>query len=68
MTDEFDQRLAGLLDGMFAGQERFTRDEVMRRALAADLPADLRARLEGLPEGEYALDEVAEALDVEDAI
>jgi hypothetical protein len=69
MTDESDQRqLAGLLDSVFAGQERVTREEVIRRAVAADLPADLRVRLEALPEGEYALDEVADALDVDEVI
>jgi hypothetical protein len=69
MTEETDQRrLAELLDELFAGQERVAREEVVRRAVAADLPANLRIRLEGLPEGEYALDEVAEALDVDGAI
>ncbi|BCB77910.1 hypothetical protein GCM10022251_37750 [Phytohabitans flavus] len=63
MTDESDQRrLSGLLDSVFAGQERVTRDAILRHAAAADLPADLSTRLDGLPEGEYALDEAAEAL------
>ncbi|MDQ7911237.1 hypothetical protein RB614_42785 [Phytohabitans sp. ZYX-F-186] len=68
MSDEAGQRrLARLLDTVFAGQERVTRDEIVRRAIAADLPADLGTRLEGLPEGEYAQDEVAEALGTEGA-
>jgi hypothetical protein len=63
MTDEGDDRpLARLLESVFAGQERTTRDEILRRAVAADVPADLRTRLDALPEGEYAQDEVAEAL------
>ncbi|GAA4457523.1 DUF2795 domain-containing protein [Phytohabitans houttuyneae] len=63
MTDETgDRSLARLLDGVYAAQERATRDDILRHALAADLPADLRTRLDALPEGEYALDEAAEAL------
>jgi hypothetical protein len=51
-----------LLDEIFAGQERVTRDEIQRRALAADLAARDLAALDALPEGEYAQDEVADAL------
>jgi hypothetical protein len=51
-----------LLEEAFVGRERISRDELQRRAIAADLPADELARVDALPEGEYALDEAAEAL------
>lgn len=56
--------IAVILDEAFSGQERVTRDELYRRAVAADAPADALSALGSLPEGEYALDEVADALDV----
>src|SRR5438132_994951 len=52
-----------ILDGIFVGQERLTRDEIRRRAVAVEAPAEVATALEALPEGEYAEDEVAEALD-----
>jgi hypothetical protein len=55
-------RLDDLLDLIFVGEERISRSEIRRRALTADLPADLMGRVEALPEGEYAQDEVAEIL------
>jgi Family of unknown function (DUF6158) len=51
-----------LLDEIFAGQERVSRDEIQRRAVAADLAASDLAALDALPEGEYAHDEVADAI------
>jgi len=51
-----------LLDEVYVGEERVSRDEIYRRAVAADLPATVITTLEKLPEGEYAQDEVAEAL------
>jgi hypothetical protein len=51
-----------LLDDVFTGQERVTRDEIYRRAVGRDLPTELITALESLPEGEYAQDEAAEAL------
>ena len=62
MTDPQRTPLDELLDDMYSGQERLSRDEIHRRAVAADLPADLMLRVDALPEGEYALDEAAEAL------
>ncbi|HYN93902.1 MAG TPA: hypothetical protein VES42_08645 [Pilimelia sp.] len=62
MTDAPDNPLDSLLEGMFLGQERLSRDEIYRRAVAADLPASDMARVDTLPEGEYSLDEVAEVL------
>ncbi|MEV4756146.1 hypothetical protein AB0J86_13685 [Micromonospora sp. NPDC049559] len=63
MTDEAASRdLDALLDDLFSGQERITQLEIHRRAIAADLPADLLTRITALPEGEYAVDEAAEAL------
>ncbi|MEN3308250.1 MAG: hypothetical protein V7603_4452 [Micromonosporaceae bacterium] len=51
-----------LLDDVYGSQERVTRDVIHRRAVALDLPADVIAALDTLPEGEYAQDEVTEAL------
>lgn len=51
-----------LLDEIFAGQERVSRDEIQRRAVAARLAADDLTALDGLPEGEYTQDEAADAL------
>jgi hypothetical protein len=50
------------LDDVYHGQERLCRDEIHRAAVNTDLPADQLAILDGLPEGEYAQDEAAEAL------
>jgi hypothetical protein len=50
------------LDDVYVGQERLTRGEIHRHATADDLPAGLMARVDALPEGEYAQDEAAEAL------
>jgi anti-sigma regulatory factor (Ser/Thr protein kinase) len=69
---EHDRRAAGyehgmrsidlLLDEVYAGHERMTRDEIHRRAVAADLPAGAISVLDALPEGEYTQDEAASAL------
>jgi hypothetical protein len=50
------------LDDAFDAQERMTSGDLQRRAIAADLPAELMTRIDSLPEGEYAQDEAAEAL------
>ncbi len=62
MTEPQEDRLGVLLEETFIGRERVSRDEIYRRAVAADLPADVMERVDALPEGEYALDEAAEAL------
>ena len=54
--------LERLLDEIFVSDERVTRDEIVRRATAAELPAVTLSRLDALPEGEYAYDEVLDAL------
>ena len=54
--------LDDLLAELYVVHERLTRDEIHRAAVAADLPAEEITRLESLPEGEYAEDEVGEAL------
>lgn len=56
------RELEATLDEVFMRQERLTRDEIQRRAVAADAPIDVINALDGLPEGEYAQDEVTEAL------
>lgn len=63
MTDETSQRrLDDLLDDLWVGQERVTQAEIHRRAVAAEVPADLLTRINAIPEGEYAVDEVSELL------
>ncbi len=54
--------LDAFLDDLFHGQERLSSGDIQRRAVSADLPADLLTRVDSLPEGEYAQDEAAEAL------
>jgi len=55
-------RIETLLDEIYVGEERVSRDEIYRRAVAAELPGPQVTALEKLPEGEYAQDEVVEAL------
>ncbi|WP_434741424.1 hypothetical protein [Micromonospora sp. SH-82] len=54
--------LDGLLDELYHGQERLSQAEIQRRAVAAELPAEILIKVSALPEGEYALDEVADLL------
>ncbi|MEU8183769.1 hypothetical protein AB0B85_13910 [Micromonospora sp. NPDC049044] len=63
VTDEPDtQALDDLLDDVFRGQERVDQGEIYRRAVAAELPADLLTRIDALPEGEYSVDEASDLL------
>lgn len=63
VTDEPDTRaLDDLLNDIFRGQERVTQGEIYRRAVATDLSADLLARIDALPEGEYSVDEASDLL------
>lgn len=66
-TTEIAVVLDGLLDDIYAGQERITQAEIHRRAVAAELPADVLIRITALPEGEYAIDEAAELLGAREA-
>jgi hypothetical protein len=50
------------VDQIYGSQERLTRDEIQRRAVVAELPAETLAALDALPEGEYAYDEVTAAV------
>lgn len=61
MTDTFNE-LDAFLDDAYDAQERLSSLDLQRRAIAADLPAEARTRIDALPEGEYAQDEAAEAL------
>ena len=54
--------LQELLDEVYVSDERVSRDEIMRRATAAKLPAVTLSQLDALPEGEYAYDEVLESV------
>ncbi|NUR73727.1 MAG: DUF2795 domain-containing protein [Hamadaea sp.] len=54
--------LERLLDEVYVADERVARDEIVRRATAAELPAETLSRLDALPEGEYERDEVAESI------
>ncbi|MFV2102719.1 hypothetical protein [Micromonospora sp. LOL_024] len=61
--DKVDTRpLDELLDDLYHGQERISQVDIYRRAVAAELPAQLLARLNALPQGEYAVDEVTDLL------
>jgi hypothetical protein len=60
MTD--DTELDAFLDDAFQAQERISSGDLQRRAIAADLPAELLTRIDALPEGEYAQDEAVDAL------
>jgi len=51
-----------LLDDLYVGQERMSRDEIHRRAVAAELPPEAISVLDALPEGEYSQDEATAAL------
>jgi Protein of unknown function (DUF2795) len=50
------------LDELFVTDVRMSREEIVRKATAAGLPAVALSRLDALPEGEYAYDEVVEAV------
>jgi hypothetical protein len=54
--------LTATLSQIFVGPERLTDDEIRRRASAAGVDTELATALDALPEGEYAEDEVVEAL------
>ncbi|MEU9508280.1 hypothetical protein AB0D32_18620 [Micromonospora sp. NPDC048170] len=56
------RRLDELLEDLYHGQERISQADIYRRAVAAELPAQLLTRLAALPEGTYAVDEVADLL------
>lgn len=62
MTDLSPSRLLDLLDDIYHGQERVSQADIQRRAVAAQLPADLLTRIAAIPQGEYAIDEAAELL------
>ncbi|MER7335552.1 MULTISPECIES: hypothetical protein [unclassified Micromonospora] len=62
-TEEPDiRRLDDLLDDLYRGQERISQADIYRRAVSAELPAQLLTRIAALPEGEYAVDEAADLL------
>lgn len=63
VTEQPDTRqLDELLDDIYRGQERISQTDIYRRAVAAELPAELLTRIGALPEGEYAVDEAADLL------
>ncbi|MET7751231.1 hypothetical protein [Micromonospora sp. NPDC005367] len=63
VTDKPDtRRLDDLLEDLYHGQERVSRSDIYRRAVAAELPADWLTRIGALPEGEYSVDEAADLL------
>ncbi|MEU4676971.1 hypothetical protein [Micromonospora sp. NPDC023737] len=63
VTEELDtRRLDDLLEDLYHGQERVSRSDIYRRAVAAELPADWLTRIGALPEGEYSVDEAADLL------
>ncbi|MEU7755388.1 hypothetical protein AB0B57_09295 [Micromonospora sp. NPDC049101] len=69
MTDDASQAgepdtraLDDLLDDIYRAQERVEQAEIYRHAVAAELPPDLLARIDALPEGEYSVDEASDLL------
>lgn len=63
MTDDpLRPELDDLLDDLYDGQERITQGGIHRRAVAAELPAELLTRITAMPDGEYTADEAAELL------
>lgn len=56
------REVENVLEQIFIGQERLSHDEIYRRVVAIDVSAELSTALDSLPEGEYAQDELAEAL------
>ncbi|SCL65845.1 hypothetical protein [Micromonospora peucetia] len=56
------RRLDELLEDLYHGQERISQADIYRRAVVAELPAQLLTRIAALPEGTYAVDEVADLL------
>ncbi|SCE83694.1 hypothetical protein GA0074695_1497 [Micromonospora viridifaciens] len=63
VTEQPDTRQVDeLLDDIYHGQERITQADIYRRAVAAELPAELLTRIAALPQGEYAVDEAADLL------
>ncbi|WP_144124592.1 hypothetical protein [Catellatospora sichuanensis] len=60
--DTSGEMLETLLDTLFIGEERLSVAELRRRAVAEDMPSDVLLSIDTLPEGEYAQDEVLDAL------
>jgi Family of unknown function (DUF6158) len=56
------REIEAILDEVYVGQERVTRDEIYRRIVNSDVSVEIADALNALPEGEYAQDEVVEAL------
>jgi hypothetical protein len=56
------REVEAILDEVYVGQERVTRDEIYRRAVMMDASVEVMDALNALPEGEYAQDEIAEAV------
>ncbi|MDG4821436.1 hypothetical protein O7635_06150 [Asanoa sp. WMMD1127] len=57
---------ADLLDRVFFGEDRLSSDEIHRRVLALEPPAEVLIAFDNLPEGEYSVDEVAEIVGAEE--
>lgn len=53
-----------ILDDVYVGQERVSRDEIYRRAVAAGIPAGALGDLDALPEGEYSYEEIVTVLEL----
>ncbi|MDM4720452.1 hypothetical protein QTQ03_13025 [Micromonospora sp. WMMA1363] len=61
-TESSLRRLDDLLEDLYRGQERISQSDIYRRAVAAEMPAELLTRIAALPEGEYSVDEAADVL------
>ena len=63
MTDDVTTDvLDTFLDDLYLGRDRMNQTEIQRRAVVAELPAELLVRISALPEGSYEMEEVAELL------
>ena len=67
MTSQSERPMAQagqLVEGLYGGLERLSRDEIYQRAVAADLAPEVLTYFDALPEGDYAEDELVEALNL----
>ncbi|GAA2371440.1 MULTISPECIES: hypothetical protein [Nonomuraea] len=63
MTEKKEtEHVKELIDALYTGQERLSRLEINERMTAADLPADLMAYFDRLPDGDYEQEELVETL------
>ncbi|GGJ78558.1 hypothetical protein GCM10010123_05640 [Pilimelia anulata] len=62
MLDTTREQITELLDRIYAGRERLSGVAIFQHAAADDMPAEALLRLDALPDGEYTVDEAADAV------